>query len=190
MVTAHAAYFGLLGLVALERGLELIVSGRNARRLLAAGGVEVGQGHFRTMVLLHAAFLPACAAEAWLRPAPPAAVAALAGAGVLAAQALRWWAIATLGGRWSTRIIVLPDAPPVTSGPYRFLRHPNYLAVVLEVACLPMAFGAWGTALLFSLSNAALLTVRVQAEERALGGGWAAAFRGRPRFLPGGPTWR
>jgi methyltransferase len=122
-------------------------------------------------------------AVAFPAPAPPAALGALAGA--LLAQGLRWWAIGTLGERWCTRVIVLPGSTPVTRGPYRFLKHPNYLAVVLEMALVPLAFGAWRTALAFSAGNAVLLAVRIRAEERALGEGWARAFRGRPRLIPG-----
>jgi methyltransferase len=186
MVITQTEYVAFLGLLAFERLVELVVSSRHARALLEKGGLEVGQGHYRPMVLFHAAFLAACLAEAlaWPEPPPPAALVALAGA--LLAQGLRWWAIAALGERWSTRVIVLPGAPPVTGGPYRFLRHPNYLAVVLEMACVPLAFGSWRTALAFSLGNAVLLWVRIRAEERALGAGWASAFRGRRRLFPRG----
>ncbi len=182
-------YLALVGLVALERAVELVVSERNARRLLAAGAVEAGRGHYGPMVLLHALFLAACAVEAGLRPAPPPSALAVAGVlGVAAGQGLRWWAIAALGGRWSTRVLVPPGAAPVTRGPYRWLRHPNYLAVVVEVAALPLAFGAWRTALLFSAANGVLLAVRIRAEERALGASWEAAFRGRRRLVPGRPA--
>lgn len=179
---------GLLTLVALERVLELIVSSRNARRALARGGVELGRGHYPAMVLFHAGFLIACAAEPWLLPRPwPRAATLVFAAAVLAAQALRWWAVATLGPRWSTRIVVLPGAPPVVGGPYRFLRHPNYLAVVIELAALPLALGAVWTAAVATILNAALLSVRIPAEERALGAPWAAAFEGRTRLVPGRP---
>jgi methyltransferase len=184
MVTPLHGYLAFLLLLGGERLFELTVSGRHARALLARGGVEAGRGHYRPMVLLHTAFFAACAAEALARRAPPPAWALLALAGVLVAQALRWWAIATLGERWVTRVIVLPGASPVTGGPYRWVKHPNYLAVALELACVPLAYGGWRTAVLFSLANAALLTVRIRAEERALGDGWATAFRGRSRFVP------
>ena len=187
MVITRAAYLAFLGLLALERGIELAVSARHARRLLARGGVETGQGHYRAMVVFHAAFLLACAAEAVAWPSPPPGVAFLALAGALLAQGLRWWAIATLGERWSTRVIVLPGAAPVTGGPYRYLRHPNYLAVALEMALVPLAFGSWRSALFFSAGNAALLSVRIRSEERALGEDWSRAFRGRPRLFLGGP---
>ncbi len=184
MVITRDAYLAFLGLLALERGVELAVSARHARRLLARGGVEVGRRHHGPMVAVHAAFLVACGLEALAHPDPPPRAALLAAAGVLLAQALRWWAVATLGERWTTRVIVLPGAPPVTRGPYRHLRHPNYLAVILEMALVPLAFGSWRTALAFSAANAALLAVRIRAEERALGQAWASAFRGRPRLVP------
>ncbi len=179
---------GLLALVALERGVELLVSARNARRALARGAVELGRRHYPAMVLFHALFLVACAVEPWLLPRPwPRAATLACAALVVAAQALRWWAVATLGPRWSTRIVVLPGAPPVVGGPYRFLRHPNYLAVVVELAALPLALGAVWTALIATVLNAALLSVRIPAEERALGAAWAAAFEGRTRLVPGRP---
>jgi methyltransferase len=185
MVMTLGRYLLLLALLAGERAVELAVSTRNARRLRARGAVEAGRGHYPVMVAFHVAFLAACAAEALAFPAPPPLAAALVGvAGALAAQGLRWWAVATLGERWSTRVLVPPGAPPVTGGPYRFARHPNYLAVATEVACVPLAFGSWRTALLFSAGNALLLAVRVRAEERALGDAWAREFRGRPRFIP------
>ncbi len=184
MVTPLRLYLAFLAAVALERGVETVVSRRNARRLLARGGVEAGRGHYPVMVAFHALFLAACAAEALLFPTAPPAAALVAALGAIAAQALRWWAVASLGERWSTRVVVLPGAAPVTAGPYRFMRHPNYLAVALEMACLPLAYGSWRSALLFSAGNAWLLAVRIAAEERALGPAWASAFRGRPRLIP------
>lgn len=181
-------YLGLLCLLGGERAVELVVARRNARRAFAAGGVETGRRVYAVMVAVHALFPLACAGEVLFlsRPFPGAAgMAALTVA--LGAQALRWWAVAALGERWNTRIIVVPGAPPVTGGPYRFLGHPNYLAVVLEMAAVPLIHGAWLTALVFSASNAALLAHRIPAEERALGRPWAEAFGGRPRLLPRGP---
>lgn len=179
---------GYLLVLAAERIAELVVSSRNARRALATGGVEAGRGHYPAMVLFHAAFLAACAVEPLFLPRPswpvPASLAALAAA--ILAQALRWWAIATLGGRWTTRIVVHPGAPPVTGGPYRFLAHPNYLAVVLEILAVPLVGGAVVTAAAATAGNAALLAIRIPAEERALGETWARAFEDRGRLLPGG----
>jgi methyltransferase len=178
---------GYLILLAVERLVELVVSRRNARRSLAAGGVEMGRGHYPAMVAFHTAFLLACAVEPILRPRPwsqTAAVAALAVA--LLAQALRWWAIVTLGGRWSTRIIVVPGAPPVVGGPYRFLTHPNYVAVAVELLAIPLIGGALVTAALAALGNGLLMALRIPAEERALGLAWSRAF-GRARS-PGSRT--
>jgi methyltransferase len=181
MPAPTALLHGYLVLLVAERALELVVSRRNARRALAAGGVEAGRGHYPVMVLFHAAFLLACAAEPvlWPRPWPTAAAAAALSVALLA-QGLRWWVIVTLGGRWSTRIIVLPGAPPVVGGPYRFLAHPNYLAVVVELLAVPLIGGALVTAVLATLGNAALLAIRIPAEEQALGQGWARAFGRRP----------
>jgi methyltransferase len=179
-----ALYLGLLALLACERGAELLLARRNRARTLAAGGVETGRHAYAVMVVVHALFPVACATEVLVldRPFPgPGGFAALAVA--LGAQSLRWWAIATLGERWNTRILVVPGAPPETGGPYRFLGHPNYLAVVLEMAAIPLVHGAWLTALVFSALNAALLAVRIPAEERALGSAWAETFGQRPGFL-------
>ena len=185
MVTRHALFFGFMGLLALERVLELWLSRRNAQRAFARGGVESGQGHYRVMVVFHTLFLAACVAEVlWLRRPFPGALGWAALGGAVAAQGLRYWAISTLGERWNSRIIVVPGAAPVTAGPYRYLRHPNYVAVVLELACVPLIHGAWLTAILFTLGNVVLLRVRIRAEEAALGSTWAQAFAHRPRFVP------
>jgi methyltransferase len=186
MVTALWGYTALLVLVGVERIAELFISKRNAAEAFAKGAVEVGQAHYRVMALFHTLFLFSCLAEAWLVPHDFAPVLGwLALAGAVLAQGLRYWAITTLGRRWNTRIIVMPEAEPVTGGPYRFLKHPNYLAVVAEMVCLPLIYGGFVTAIVFSLGNAAILFVRIRAEERALGSKYAAAFAGKSRFLPG-----
>jgi methyltransferase len=186
MVTATQAYLAFLGLLGAERLVELAISRRNARVAFAKGAIEVGQTHFRWMAIFHAAFLVACAAEVLIfdRPAPPRLTAFFL-AGAVLAQGLRYWAIATLGERWNVRVIVLPTAPPVTHGPYRFVRHPNYLAVVIEMAFVPLIHGAWMTALFFSACNALLLSVRIRTEERAMGESYAYAFAGTARLVPG-----
>ena len=163
------AFTALVALVGLERLAELVVSTRNAAWSFARGGVEHGRGHYPVMVALHTGFLVAMLVEAWVRrPEVAPALAWSMLALVIAAQALRWWCIATLGRRWNTRVIVVPGMPPVTSGPYRLLRHPNYVAVVVEGVALPMVHSAWITAVVFTLANAALLVVRIRVEDAAL----------------------
>ncbi len=163
-------YLVLIGAVGIERLVELVVSARNAAWSFARGGTEYGRGHFPAMVALHSALLLACAGEVVLagRPFIPAlGWPALAVA--LASQVLRWWCIATLGPRWNTRVIVVPGLPLVTTGPYRVLRHPNYIAVAAEGLALPLVHTAWVTALAFTALNAILLLrYRIPTEERAL----------------------
>jgi len=162
-------FTALVALVAAQRLLELRLARRNARRKLAAGGVESGAGHYPVMVGLHTLFLGACLAEVWLlgRPFVPLVAAAMVAVLVVAA-ALRWWVITTLGREWTTRVIVVPGRPRIVSGPYRFLSHPNYLAVAAEIVALPLVHSAYLTAALFSLANGALLAVRIRTEEGAL----------------------
>jgi methyltransferase len=168
-VTSLTAFTVLVVLVALERLAELVVSNRNAAWSLERGGVEYGRGHYPFMVVLHSGFLVAMLVEAWVvRPDVPAALAWSMLALVLLSQALRWWCIATLGPRWNTRVIVVPGLPRVEGGPYRFFSHPNYVAVVVEGIALPMVHAAWITALVFTVLNAALLTVRIGVENTAL----------------------
>ncbi len=153
MVISERAYLILLALLAAERGIELFISRRNARRALAHGGIEVGSDHYRVMVTMHTLFLIACAVESlfFARAISPfISMAALLG--VILAQLLRYAAVMTLGERWNTRIIVMPGARPVTRGLYRWIRHPNYVAVVIEIAALPMIRGCWMTAAVFTLS--------------------------------------
>ncbi|OEJ93336.1 isoprenylcysteine carboxyl methyltransferase family protein [Streptomyces thermolilacinus] len=167
------AYALLVLAVAVERGAELVVARRNARWSLARGAAESGRRHYPVMVALHTGLLVGCVAEVWLagRPFDPLlgwTMLAL----VVAAQALRWWCVVTLGPRWNTRVLVVPGLPLVAGGPYRWLRHPNYVAVVVEGLALPLVHGAWVTATVFTLANAVLLAVRVRCEEAALR--WAA----------------
>lgn len=151
-------------LVAVQRVAELAYARRNSRRLLAAGGIEHGRGHYPLLVLTHAAWLAAL-----FILVPPTATVSWPLIGVyLLLQAARIWVLASLGRFWTTRIITLPGTPLVRRGPYRWVRHPNYLIVAAEIAVLPLAFGAWQLALAFSLANAALLAWRIRVEERAL----------------------
>lgn len=185
MVSSLWLYTGLIALVGIERLWELRLSVKNAAWAFARGGKEFGQAHYRFMTVFHTAFLLACVAEPWLldRPfSPLLGVVALSFS--LGAQVLRYWAITTLGTRWNTRVIVLPEAAPVTGGPYRFVRHPNYVAVVTELFALPLVHGAWLTAVVFTVVNAFLLRVRVSVEEQALGSVYAASFSATPRMIP------
>lgn len=176
-----------VGAVAAQRVGELAWSRRNEHRLRARGAVEHGAAHYPWMVALHTTWIIATAIEgrrcarvsrAWL-------------ATFLAAQPLRWWVLATLADRWTTRVLVVDD-PPVRRGPYRFVRHPNYAVVAIEVATLPAAFGAWTTAALGSIANAAVLRRRIAVEDAALAGSSDAApgvarFDSRQRTPPTAP---
>lgn len=153
--------------VGLERIAELVVALRNKRWAFARGGREYGAGHYPFMVVLHTALLAACVVEAFHRPFLPWLGWPMLVL-VVAAQALRWWCIRTLGHQWNTKIIVVPGLPLVTGGPYRYFSHPNYVAVVVEGFALPLVHSAWLTALVFSVLNAGLLTVRIRAENAAL----------------------
>jgi methyltransferase len=171
--------------VGLERLAELVVSKRNAAWSAEHGGVETGQRHYVVMVVLHTGLLVGALAEVWLRrPAFVPALGLTMLALVLASQALRWWCIATLGRQWNTRVIVVPGLPRVTGGPYRFLSHPNYVAVVVEGFALPLVHSAWVTAVVFTVCNAVLLRVRLHAENRALAALDAPEARGPVRAGP------
>jgi methyltransferase len=165
-----AIYFTILALVGVERLVELQISRRNARAAFARGAVESGRGHFPLIKALHIAFFIGCAVEVVLldRPFYPG-LALVMGVLAVAAQALRFWAVASLGPRWNVRVIVEPDLPRVTTGPYRYMRHPNYLAVVLEGIAIPLIHTAWLTAAIFTVLNAwVLLRHRIPCEEAAL----------------------
>jgi methyltransferase len=166
---SRVLYIGLVALVAVLRLVELAISRRHIAKLRARGAVEVGAEHYPWMVAVHTAFLVACPLEVWFLSRPVIPLVALGSLVLLLlAAALRYWVIATLGDRWSTRVVVVPGEPPVTTGPFRWIRHPNYLAVVVEFAALPMVHTAWSSALLFSVANALVLRRRIQVEERAL----------------------
>ncbi|MEU9303581.1 isoprenylcysteine carboxyl methyltransferase family protein [Streptomyces sp. NPDC048269] len=162
-------YLLLIGLVAAERLAELVTARRHTAWTLAQGGREYGRRHYPAMVALHTALLVGCAVEPLAAGRPFIPVLGWpALALVLAAQVLRWWCIATLGRRWNTRVLVVPGLPLVAAGPYRLLRHPNYVAVVVEGFALPLVHTAWLTALGFTALNLLLLRVRIGCEEAAL----------------------
>jgi methyltransferase len=154
----------VLILVAVQRLAELVYARRNTRRLLAEGAYESGAGHYPLLVGLHALWLVSLALFVPADRAPDWALLAV----FVLLQGLRVWVLASLGRFWTTRVITLPGAPLVRRGPYRWFRHPNYLVVAGEILVLPLAFGAWEIAVIFSLANAAILTLRVRCEERAL----------------------
>ncbi|MDM4141982.1 MULTISPECIES: isoprenylcysteine carboxyl methyltransferase family protein [Mycobacterium] len=163
-------YYLLVLAIAAERLAELVVARRNARWSMSNGGKEFGRDHYPAMVSMHALLLMSCVVETWSlgRPFiwwlgwPMLAVVALS-------TAVRWRCVTVLGRRWNPRLIVIPDAPLVRRGPYRWMRHPNYAAVAAEVAALPLVHSAWLTAVVFSAANAAVLNVRIRAENAALG---------------------
>ena len=154
----------ILAFVTLQRLVELPIAAANTKRLLANGGYEVGASHFALIVAVHVLWL---AALWWFAPGKPINLAFLALFVLI--EIGRVWVLRTLGPRWTTRIIVVPGERLVETGPYRFVNHPNYLVVIAEIAVLPLVFDLWEIALLFSLLNAAVLTVRIAAENRALG---------------------
>jgi methyltransferase len=168
----EAAYI-IIGLVVLQRLAELVYAERNTAALKARGAVEIGRAHYPLIVLLHAAWLVAVVA---LLPADLHISWILIGVFAVL-QGLRVWVLATLGPYWTTRIITLKDAPLVRKGPYRFVRHPNYCVVSAEILVLPLAFGEWWVAAVFTVLNAAMLAWRIRQEESALA----------PRRTPSGP---
>lgn len=156
--------YAIIALVILQRAGELVLANRNTQKLKARGGVEIGAGHYRFLVLLHMAWLMAVL---WMIPAP-VVIHWIWILVFLLLQALRVWVIASLGPYWTTRIISLPDMPLVKRGPYRYLRHPNYLVVAGEILVLPLAFGEIWVAIVFSIANAAMLYWRIREEETGL----------------------
>ena len=176
----------LVVLVGLERLAELVVSKRNAAWSKEQGGVETGFSHYPFMVVLHTGLLVGALVEAYVRePVVPAWLAWSMLVVVLLTQALRWWCIATLGRRWNTRVIIVPGMPPVHRPvPTAIISHPNYVAVVVEGIALPLVHAAWITAVVFTVLNAVLLTVRIRVENAAL----ATLPQGAGRCLTGCPT--
>lgn len=169
LVSTERVFYAVVACVALERLVELVVARRNIRRMLARGGLEFDRRGYVAMVAIHAAFFVASIAEVRLADRPWFTSLGVSMMAVMAgAMILRYWAVATLGWRWSTRIVLVPGERLVTRGPYRFLRHPNYLAVVLEFAALPLIHTAWLTAIVFSVLNGLVLRRRIREEEAAM----------------------
>jgi methyltransferase len=184
-VISEKTYLLILAALGVERVFELLLSRRNAGRVFARGGTEVEGDHYRIMVAFHTLFFLFCVVESAWRGATVAPLVFWgAVATALTAQALRYTAIWTLGDRWNTRVIVQPGCEPVTGGIYRWIRHPNYLGVILETAAVPLIGGAWATAVVFSVGQLWLLARRISVEEDALGSSYAQKFSSRPRFIP------
>jgi methyltransferase len=183
-----SVFLSFLVLLAIERLLELRLSRRNERQMKSMGGVEHAPRQFLVMAALHSLWFVSMIVEVLVAPTSlPAWVTILAGVGFVAGQSLRFAAIKTLGPRWSVRIMVCPAMPLVDGGLYHYIRHPNYLGVVLEIAAVPLLGGAWRSALAFTIANGLMLLVRIRAEERVLTSacGYESKLMDRPRFLPG-----
>jgi len=165
----RVAYTGFVGVVAVLRLVELRISKANVERLKENGAIERGQGHYPWMVAVHTGWLVCCIAEVWLlgRPLIPA-LAVATGAVFLLGMSLRYWTIRTLGIRWSTKVVAIPGELLEARGPFRWMRHPNYLGVALEISSLPLMYSAWQTALVFSVANAVVLRSRIRSEEGLL----------------------
>jgi methyltransferase len=163
-------YYLFILAIGIERLVELIVARRNAVWSIRQGGKEFGQGHYPVMVSMHALLLVSCIVEVadLHRPFIPWLGWPMLGIVVLS-TVLRWWCVTVLGKHWNPRLIVIPGASLVRRGPYRWMHHPNYTAVVVEVAALPLVHSAWLTAIAFSIANALVLNVRIRTENTALG---------------------
>jgi methyltransferase len=157
-----------VALVTVQRLFELVLARRNERRARARGAVERGQRHYLLIVALHTLWLVSTLVEGLLRGPELPAFWPIPLALFLLVQPLRYWAIFSLGERWNTKILVLPGEKPIRRGPYKYLDHPNYVVVVVEILTFPLIFGAWITALVFTVLNAAILSVRIREENRAL----------------------
>jgi methyltransferase len=159
-----SVFWAVLALVVAQRLAELVYARRNTRRLLADGAAEVGAGHYPLIVAVHVGWLAALLVSVPADAAPNWWLLGL----FLAVQFARIWVMMSLGPYWTTRVLSIPGAPLVRRGPYRWVRHPNYMVVVTEIALLPLAFGAWDIAVVFSLLNAIVLTHRIRVENAAL----------------------
>ncbi len=157
-----------VALVAAQRLFELVLARGNERRARARGAVERGRGHYPFIVVLHVSWLVSTLVEGILRGPDLPAYWPVPLALFLLVQPLRYWAVFSLGERWNTKILIVPGEKPVSRGPYKYLDHPNYVVVAVEILAFPLIFGAWVTALVFTVLNAAILSVRIREENRAL----------------------
>lgn len=182
MVFFYIIFFFLL----VQRFIELIIAKRHERWILGQGGMEIGREHYPLMVLLHTGFFLSLFFETLVNHYPLSPLWPMILILLFSTQLLRYWAIQSLGPFWNTRIMVLPGAVPVAKGPYRYFRHPNYLAVILEFAFIPLLFNAFFTCILFSILNALLLKYRISLEEKILieTTEYKETMSGKRRFLP------
>lgn len=188
--TTQYIFLAIVALMIVQRLLELRHSKKNEAVMLSQGGREHSPGHFQFMKLVHTFWFVAMIAEVLLLDRRLASgfdwtLAAMALVATAAGQFLRYAAIRTLGGRWSVRIMTVPNSPAVAGGIYRYTRHPNYLGVILEIAAVPLLHGAYITAIVFTILNALVLWIRIGAEERALRdeNDYASRLAGRSRFV-------
>ena len=168
-MSGQVAFTIVLVLVAIERVIELVISKRNLQWSFSQGGIEFGRSHYKYMVVIHVGLLLGSLVEVWIvHPKLNLALSWAMFALALSSQALRWWCISTLGRRWNTLVVIIPGMPAIHDGPYKWLKHPNYVAVVIEGLALPMIGFAWRTALIFSFLNIFVLTARLKSENAAL----------------------
>lgn len=168
-MSGYIAFTILIILTSAERIFELVVSKRNLRWSFDQGGIEYGRSHYKYMVVIHVGLLAGCLAEVWVyRPELNPLVSGGALALAMGSQALRWWCITTLGKQWNTLVVIIPGLTAVRNGPYKWFKHPNYVAVVIEGIALPMVGFAWRTALIFTLLNFFVLRTRLKVENQAL----------------------
>lgn len=168
-MTGYIVFTTLIIIVAIERIIELVISKRNLRWSFAQGGIEFGRSHYKYMVALHVFLLGGSLMEVWLfKPTLTPTLSWIMFFLAMASQALRWWCISSLGKRWNTLVVIIPGIPLSKAGPYRFLKHPNYVAVIVEGFALPMVGFAWRTAVIFSFLNVVVLTARIRIENAAL----------------------
>lgn len=182
MVLFSVVFIILVG----QRFLELSIAKKHEKWILANGGKEIGREHYPLMVLLHTGFFLSFLIESFVNGYPLSSLWPVLFIFLILTQLLRYWSIQSLGPFWNTRIMVLPGAVPVVKGPYKYFRHPNYLAVILEFVLIPLLFNAFYTCILFSILNAILLKLRISLEEKTLTetNEYEEIMSGKSRFLP------
>lgn len=179
-------FIGFTSFIILQRLTELWIARKNEERMKQKGALEFGAGHYPWMVLLHTGFFLSLILEVLILDREPAVFSPVLLACFLLAQMIRIWALLSLGPYWNTKILVMPGASVVRKGPYRFMKHPNYLVVAIEIFIIPLMFNAWLTALIFSLLNGWMMSIRIPLEEKALteATSYGKEFKNYLRFIP------